>query len=67
MSEIVKLLTPRAAAAMLGIGASTLYKMAARGEIPSYVVGRTGRRVIVAEVLAALRRPANGPGDGGGR
>jgi len=65
VSNIEQLLTPRKAASLLGIGASTLYQMARRGEIPSYAVGRTGRRVILSEVLAALRRPANGAGEGG--
>ena len=40
----------------------TAYRMAAAGQIPSYSVGTKGRgvRFRVPEVLAALRRPAQG-------
>ena len=39
---------------------STAYRMAKSGKIPSYVVGERegGVRFVIAEVLAALRRPA---------
>jgi excisionase family DNA binding protein len=60
MKDDERLLTPREAAKILGVGASTLYRMAAHRMIPTYQIGRTGRRVVLSEVLAALRRPAVG-------
>ncbi len=56
-SEQEKLLTPRAAGAIIGIAPSTLYRMIQRGQLPAYVVGSTGRRVILREILEAMRRP----------
>ena len=48
------------AARQLGMAKSSLYRMAILNLIPSYRVGqkKRGVRVSIAEVLAALRRPA---------
>lgn len=52
-----KLETPRAAAPKIPMAPSTLYWMIKKGMVPSYQVGKTGVRVVVEEVIEALRRP----------
>lgn len=42
-----------------GLGYSTLLEMASRGHVPSYRVGRRGRRFVFSEVVEALRRLAS--------
>lgn len=55
-----RLLSGRAAARAIGIGAATLYRMAGRGQVPFYRIGETGVRFKLGELVAALRRPARG-------
>jgi excisionase family DNA binding protein len=52
-----KLQRAREVAFELGdVAVRTLYRMAAKGEIPSYRVGKAGVRFNAAEVREALRR-----------
>ena len=55
-----KLVDAREAAKALGMGAGSLYKLARANKVPSYSVGPrlTGVRFSIAELRAALRRPA---------
>ena len=52
-----RLVTAKKLAEILGdVGQSTIYRMAQNGQIPSYLVGRSGVRFDVGEVRTALRR-----------
>lgn len=50
-----RLVTAEELAEVLGTSARTVYRMGARGQVPSYRVGARGIRFDAAEVLAALR------------
>ena len=48
------LLTPRDAAALLGLSMKTVYRMAALAQLPSYCVARGSRKTLVRFVRSEL-------------
>ena len=59
----VRLVKAKELAKELGdVGVSTVYRMAKDGKIPSYIVGKSGVRFRVEEVVSALRRPTSANG-----
>jgi hypothetical protein len=57
MDHKTELVTGRVVVAKVkGLAYSTLLKMAKDGKVPYYEVGKNGKRFVVDEVLASMRR-----------